>query len=95
VTSINCCPDCGGNLRGCSSPDAYKAKVTTGSPQIKIFDFYNPVNGYLVSSNNNVMSGNSKIKIQEFLFKANSRGQLKIYTNEMINSTDHIIIYVM
>jgi transposase len=23
VTSINCCPDCGGNLRGCSSPDAY------------------------------------------------------------------------
>jgi hypothetical protein len=73
-----------------------KAKVKTGSPQqIKTFNFYNPVNGYLVSSNNNVVSGNSNIRIQEFVFKANSRGQLKIYTNEMINLVDHIIINVI
>lgn len=72
-----------------------KAKVTSGSPEsIVNFNFYNPSNGYLVSSNNNVETGNSNIKIQEFVFRPNTSGQLKIYTSEMINESNYITITV-
>ncbi|MDR1380734.1 MAG: hypothetical protein LBJ47_04560 [Tannerella sp.] len=55
-----------------------KAEITNGAPQIDSINFYNPENGYPVSSSDDVYSDNPNIRMQEFVFRASSRGQLKI-----------------
>ena len=73
-----------------------KANVLTGSPsEIILYNFHSPSNGILVSSNNDMKSDNPAIKIQEFVFKPNSTGQLKIDCSEMILGEKHITINVL
>ncbi|HCC52265.1 MAG TPA: hypothetical protein DEQ30_09595 [Porphyromonadaceae bacterium] len=71
-----------------------KAKaITAPIAAIRTYNFSNPSNGTLVSSDNNVMSGNSKIKIQEFIFKPNRTGELRIKCDELSNNYVLINVY--
>ncbi len=71
-----------------------KAKaITAPIAAIRTYNFSNPSNGTLVSSDNNVMSGNSKIKIQEFIFKPDRTGELRIKCDELSNNYVLINVY--
>ena len=71
-----------------------KAKaITAPTAAIRTYNFSSPSNGTLVSSDNNIMSGNSKIKIQEFIFKPNRTGELRIKCDELSNNYVLINVY--
>jgi hypothetical protein len=73
-----------------------KAKaITAPAIAIKEYTFSNPSNGTMVSSNNNVRTGNPKIKVQEFIFRPNRTGELKINCNESILANKFISINVV